>query len=162
MASMYKEESISDNLVSATSNVVSTAAKLVVSPFVYTFEGVKIIAENTSSFLSNLFTSEKQETITSTTNQSTYQSKQALVQTYFYQTDYQLKLLLKMNFSLCVASTSLPSPDDDDNNKKIIAAIISTLLVGGGVCLIVISGGSATPGILLCSQLLMNTGTFEI
>ncbi len=160
MALMYKEENTFDKVVSATSNVVSTAAELVVSPFVYTFEGVKIIAENTSSFLSSLFTSEKQETTTSTQNTSTYQSKQTLAQTYFYRTEYQLKLLLKENFSLCVASTSLPSPDDDDNNKKIIAAIISTLLVGGGVCLIVISGGSATPGILLCSQLLMNTGTF--
>jgi hypothetical protein len=155
MALMYKEESFSDNLISATSNVVSTAAKVVVSPFVYTFEGVKIIATSTSGFLSNLFTSEKQVT----TNQLSYQSKQARTEAYLYQTEYQLKLLLKENLSLCAASTSLPSPDDDDNNKKIIAAIISTLLVGGGVCLIVISGGSATPGILLCSQLLMNTGT---
>lgn len=154
MAVVYKEENISDNLVSAASSIVNTTANLVVLP-------VKLVAEGAYGLLSYLFTSEKQETKTVTINQSSNQSKQ--VQTQFFRTKYQIELLVKESFSLCLVSASSsasPPPDDDDNRNRIIAAIISTLLSGSGVCLILISVGPATPGMLLCSQMLINTGTF--
>ena len=92
---------------------------------------------------------------------SSSQSKQlpVVIKTYLYQTENQIRLLVEENLSLWLAyADAAPDDDGSDDKDRIIAAIVSLLLGGSGVCLIMISGGSITPGMLLCSHLLMNTG----
>lgn len=102
-----------------------------------------------------------------TSKSSSSQSEQVpvVIKTNLHQNQYQIRELIKINIKenlslqlVYADADAYPDDNGSDDTDRIIAAIVSVLLVGSGVCLITISGGSLTPGMYLCSQLLMNTG----